>query len=353
MAKSLSELLEDKARAQAKVERELQLQAQGQGDNMALFFAREELRDVEFHLRTLRPGHIRAPRSVGGADPAVDRQQYVNWLHEDGEEIPGDRDALYQVVRGYREHLTARQAEVFALWIAGHRQVDIATQLGVERSTVQRILTSAKKRLRKQLDLAVQLSPPGAAAASIDLRSGDAAAAIMSVVTPKQAVCLYLHYGEGLSFRAAARLLGIDPSAIVRATQRGLENISESLGYQRVRLDHMDALGELAYTLYEEHYELPEDLQVSKKRAGWARATLREEHPPRQPPPPREITVDVMKESPEKPGRLLAALRCRAEEGGIYRHLLHLFRRIKQKYHHKGDKNAQVKKIRGGNTGWP
>lgn len=233
---------------------ELALQAEGKGDNLALFMVNEELLTVNANLRMLTPGHRvgnRHNRQYG--DWAPDKQQYRDWIQQDqslDDEIEDGRALLKQVVDSSREHLTPRQSEMFELWkTTGMGPRAIARHMGLNPSTVSRTLRRAKQTIQKEAERQTE-NQKRLSACLLDMSDPNVSTVLLSCVTEKQAVCLYLYYGEWLSIRNIEALTGIDKSSILRNINRALVNIGKYLGYREIILDNMDSIGDFAYQLY-------------------------------------------------------------------------------------------------------
>ncbi|WP_298034357.1 hypothetical protein [uncultured Dysosmobacter sp.] len=277
---TIDELKARKKVLQARKKQELDLQAAGRGDNLALFMVEEELLDVNAQLRALTPG-----RRVGGKGPrqygewAPDKQQYVDWLHEDqslDDKIADGRAALKDVLADSRELMTEREWEVFDLWSrTGMTLEEMSHRLGVDRSVVSRTLQRAKAALQReaqrQSDNRLHLS-----SVRLDMRDPAVSKIIMACMTETQAVYVYLYYGEWMTLREISALTGTNHSSILRAIYRALSNIGRYTGYRKVIFDNMDAMGEIAYRLYVARGPLedPPDPPTPERR-DWGRAKLK------------------------------------------------------------------------------
>ncbi len=304
---------------------ELELQARGEGDNLALFMVNEELLDVADQLRALTAGR----RKAGGktsAGRAVDHQQYLNWRQEDREaEDNGARSRAGRAAVEGLDLLPRRQREVLERYLAGENIPAIAAALGVNRSTVSRTLSRAKKRLREETGRALAEARLREDGTEVDLRDGTAAKAVLLALTPKQTAYFYLYYSERLTLREIEALTGTDHAAVCRALRRALRNIGALLGGEPAVLEHPEALDELAYQAYCRLEDHPELLSAGGP-------VLKPYRPPKGKPPrgkkrhilPMEaVSVRVQRERAKKPpGKLLAALLARREKGAS------LFRRL-------------------------
>lgn len=306
-------------------------------DRFSLFFLNEELADLNARLRSLRRG-TQAQGAVRG-DPAMDRAQYLDWRSSERDgEMDAARAACLDTLRRSAEALTPRQRELFEAWRSGERVTALAERYGVDKSTVSRTLTRCKARLRAEAESragALRL-PDGTA---LDLADAETARVVLSCLTSRQAVCLYLYYGEWLSLRECGELLSVDHAAVLRTVRRGLRAIRDTLRCGAFTLENADALGDLAYALYVEA-GMPDELPEEPPKAAWARRRLKRGTPVRKAGPSAKRDVrasDVLpgrapRRPPERPaGRLLALLYALRRSGPLYRYLTRLFERITKK----------------------
>ncbi|MBQ9648625.1 MAG: hypothetical protein IJV43_09750, partial [Oscillospiraceae bacterium] len=95
------------------------------------------------------------------------------------------------------------------------------------------------------------------------------ARALLSGLTGRQAACLYLYYGAGLTLRECAELLGVGHTAVLRTVQRALRAIRSTLRCGEFTLDAA-ALAGLAHELYA-GAETPDGLPPETKKEARAR----------------------------------------------------------------------------------
>nr|DAD85666.1 MAG TPA: helix-turn-helix protein [Siphoviridae sp. ctP6113] len=262
----------------ARKKEELSLQAEGRGDNLALFMVQEELLEVNAQLRALSARHRVGSKRGTPNDFAVDRQQYINWDRENqsfDDEVEENHQAMLGAVSRSWGILTPRQREIMQLAQTGVAADQIAIQLGVNRSTVYRTLGRAKRSMREEAERSLQEQTLNAK--HLDMSDANTAKVILSAVTPKQAVYLYLYYSEWMSLREISNLTGTDHSSIYRTLQRALRNIGSVLGYQETVLENMNALDDLAYRLYSEIQDqddiVPAEIRPQKSVCGHIRKT--------------------------------------------------------------------------------
>jgi len=317
--RTIDELRVRKRELLARKKYELELQARGGGDNLALFMVREELLDVNDQLRALTAGR----RKTGGktsADWAKDRRQYQDWQKADtADEDDRTRARAGRAAMEGLDLLPRRQREVLERHLAGENIPAIAAALGVNKSTVSRTLSRAKKNLRKKTERALAAARLTEGGALVDLRALAAAEAVFLALTPKQTAYFYLYYSECLTLREIEALTGTDHAAVCRTLRRALRNIGALLGGAAAVLEHPEALDELAYQAYcrlEDHPELlPEGTPaLTPYRPGEGKRARGKSVPL---PPAETVSVRVRRGRGQKPpGKLLAALLERREAGG-------------------------------------
>lgn len=257
---------------------ELALKAEGRGDNLALFMVQEELLDVRAQIQALTPHQrIRGARTKSCLSVnkriVSDKQQFLNWRREEqslNDEIDEGHQAMLKAVSQSWAVLTPRQREVMKLAQSGVTQEQISVRLGINISTVNRTLSRAKRSMREETERLLQEQHLDAK--HLDMADPNTVKVILSALTPKQAVYLYLYYSEWMSLREIAKLVGTDHSSIYRIIQRALRNIGSVIGYQDAVLENMDALDDLAYQLYSEIQDqddiVPAEIRPQKPACG-------------------------------------------------------------------------------------
>lgn len=322
---TIDQLRERKRQLLERKEEELRLKREGRGDSMALFMLEEELLDVNDHIRAIDPRRRhRGHRRTAAGEQAADRQQYLDWLGRDGEDNRAARREMRRAVADCDLYLTRRQQEVFDRWRGGETVTELAARLGVNKSTVSRTLAAARASIRRGLELDRRESGE---ALRLSMSDGSGASAVLACVTAKQAVYLYLYYGEGLSLREAAALTGVDHTVVMRGLRRGLEAVSRATGYREVVLDDLEVLGDLAFSLYQEGFDPPETARPAARGPDWGRRALGKAPRARRAQELRTITARAVRREPGEPGPLLRALGDRAGLGAL---LAALFREIKK-----------------------
>lgn len=223
-------------------------------DKFPLFFCNEEIRSVNAQLRAYAHKKKVSAKRLGEGKFALDKQLYHNWLHQDEDEELDDYHAeMKKAAAEAAKVLTEQQAFYYARWADGISITDIASSTGVDKTTVYRTLSRAKQRIRREFEL--RHAMPAGEEKRLDLSEDDILRLVLSLLTPYQAVCLYLYYGEWLSLRECAALLSVDHSTVYRTIQRGLTSICKAMNCRHVHVENIDVIGDLAYESYAEHAE--------------------------------------------------------------------------------------------------
>lgn len=300
------------------------------GDRWEAAFVNEELLDVNAQLRALTGHRVKRRKDTAG-QYASDKKQYEDWTAQaNAVEAEEARAALREKAAASLEELTGRQREVLELHTAGLNTVQIAARLGVNKSTVSRSLSRAKKNAAGTIRLAVEGERLLAGADSVDLSREDALRAVVLSLTPKQLVYFYLYYSEGLTLREVEELTGTDHASVCRTVKRALLRL-DRLFPDGTILDHPEAVDEAAYWVWREldaHPELsPEPVLalVRKPRPEGCRRKYDNKAGAAVP------GVTVRRAEGKTPGKLLAALLERTGSG-LFRWLEHIFDTLKQKW---------------------
>ena len=251
------ELRERKKELMARKKYELELQEQGKGDKFALFMVNEELLDVNAQLRALAPAG-KAPRvgrrtvnaDYGSRFNAGDRQQFIDWARQDTEDAADDaRAEMRRLLRSGIGSVSEKQRKYLLMWNDGLSMTEIAKTVGVDKSTVSRVIKKAKKKIAKMLETQQQIDKLRDGN-QLDLSDPEVARLLLSALTPHQAVCFYLYFAEWLSFRQIGDLLGLEHSTICRTTHRAIGRINDVLGWSVDLLDNVDGLDEVVFAIY-------------------------------------------------------------------------------------------------------
>lgn len=300
------------------------------GDKLALALVREELLDVNAQLRALT-GHRVKRRKDTGLQSEADRKQLRDWEQaEAGEEADGHHTALLDAAKGSLEELTGRQREVLELYSSGMNVIQIAEKLGVNKSTVSRNLSRAKKHASETIQLAVEGERLLAGADSVDLSREDALRAVVLSLTPKQLVYFYLYYSEGLTLREVEELTGTDHTSVCRTIKRALLRLDQLFPDGAI-LDHPEAVDEAAYLAWTELDTHPELIQepvlalVRKPRPEGCRWKYDNKAGAAAP------GVTVRRTEGKTHGKLLVTLLER-KGSGLFWWLEHIFDTLKQKW---------------------
>ena len=314
-------------RAQLREQKRLEQELidRGEGDNMALFMVNEELLEVNAQIRSLTSSRRIGSRttSADAAKLSVDRALYQTWLQSQGEEEDcSQREVLQKILDGCEDLLTEKQLLYMTMWSSGSTMEAVGVRFGVSKSTVSRVITSAKHRLQAAAE--AQEAAQRLDLRQIDLSDRDAAKRLLAALTPKQAVYLYLYYGEWLSLREIAALVGISSHQSVMVSIRtGLRNLGRVYGCDALTLRNMAALDELAWQIYQTidpEQLLPEEERRRMRRRMAERSKYRYIRSDQLPkitiehggPAPAMVQAVWMHARPHTtpghPGRLLTAL---------------------------------------------
>lgn len=318
----------------------------------------EDLVDAGRELRQAQPRHtIRRGRTWAGLEGwQWDALAHKTWEQLEGEEEPREttpRARMAQALEAARGALTPQQRAYLAA--AGEaRQGQIAREAGVCPATVSRTLQRGKRRLAERArGVYTLLEGQEGGDTVIDLARPEVLSALLSALTGRQQICLYLYYGEWLSLREIGALLGVCHTSVLRALQRGLRRIEAlALGAQ-VEVRGLDALEErlIAHFSSLPPEEPPEGASRPPRRPSPARPDT--PAAPRAPEPPvtlrqrlvrfvrgsqtREVdpgaSLAGRRAAPWGSGRLLSLLRDRAAPAGlgaVLRLLGRLFAALKQ-----------------------
>lgn len=258
---------------QARLKYELELYSRGEGTELDVFIAREELRDMNDHLRALFTGLPRHSRRTDAASYTRDRQQYLNWRREDtalDEEIDDGHARMRRAAANGLDKLRPHQREILELYLSGRNGAAIAVDLNVNKSTVCRNLARAKRRLREETERAMDEYRLLADSLTVDLREPAAARTVLLSMTPMQAAYFYLYYSENLSTGEIGTLTGKNRSTVSRTVRRALWHVDMLLDGRAAVLEYPEALDEPAYQAYCRLKDMrePESCPSKQKKLG-------------------------------------------------------------------------------------
>lgn len=346
------ELKERRRELQARKREALRLKEQGEADNFTLFFIEEELLDINAQLRRLTGGKRIGKRttSMDGSRFTVDRALYVQWIEAQGEEteICREGDILRRVLRNAGSTLTEKQLCYLEHWSRGEPMERIARENGVAESTVSRTIQRGKAKLQAaaERETFVQRTE----GEMLDLRREAVAKAMLDALTAKQAMYLYLYYGEWMSLREIADLLGLSShQTVLRSIHNALGALAGKLPFPAGTTIDFRGLGELLYGVYQQMEPdefLPPPAQETLKKINHAprKAAKRRNYIPMTDLPhiaaqsgaeAENVWMPAGKHGWQEPGKLLQALlerrraqMCRAD---LLRHwLARVFGRLKR-----------------------
>ena len=210
----MTEAQEVRARAKALRERREELEkalagAAGPGARplrLELARVKEELVDCARRLKELMPSHkVRCRTTWAGVDGwRWDDLQYQTWAElESSEEQDGptELDRMRLAVRLARERaVTDKQGEYLAQVEGGKKAAQVAREAGRHRGTVSRTVGRGRTKIAKEAKALYEVlqAQQGPGPLVVDLADGRVLEAVLSLLTPRQQLYLYLYYGEWL-----------------------------------------------------------------------------------------------------------------------------------------------------------
>lgn len=252
---TVEELKERRRELRARKREALALKETGAADNFTLFFIDEELLDVNAQLRRLTGGKRVGKRtaSIDGNRFAVDRALYMQWIEAQGddEEICREGDVLRKVLCNAGSILTEKQLLYLEHWSRGEPMERIARESGVAKSTVSRTIRRGKAKLQAAAEREIFVRRMEGDV--LDLRRETVAKTMLDALTEKQAMYLYLYYGEWMSLREIAELLGLaSHQSVMRSVHNALGTLAEKLPLPEGTIVDFRGLGELLYGVYQQ-----------------------------------------------------------------------------------------------------
>lgn len=298
----MSEAREVRARARELRERRGSLEAKlaaGDGDQRALRLElarlKEELADCAHRLRELEPRH-RVSRSTtwAGMDGwRWDKLQYQTWAELEGAEEPEGptrRDRMRLAAQMARARaVTEKQEKYLAQVEEGRSAAQAAREAGRDPSAVARTLRRGQARIARDAKalFAVLEAQEGPGLLVLDLAEPSVLSAVLSLLTPRQQMYLYLYYGEWLSLREIGRLLRVDHASVLRSIRCGLERLEAVTLGTGVEVRGLEALEETLVAHF--HALEPEEEAPPRPKAPAAAAH------PRKPMPAHPLRTLVLR----------------------------------------------------------
>lgn len=319
----------DQLRARKRELLERRQRLEQDGDKLALALVREELLDVTAQLRTMTHGRRRRGRDTAGQWES-DKKQYEDWAVRMDAAEGQARAVLREKAAASLEELTGKQREALELYASGMNVIQIAEKLGVNKSTVSRNLSRAKKNAAGTIQLAVEGEKLLAGADSVDLSKEDALRAVVLSLTPKQLVYFYLYYSEGLTLREVEELTGTDHTSVCRTIKRALLRLDRLFPGGAI-LENQEALDEAAYWVWREldaHPELsPEPVLALVRKPRPAGYYRKYDHTTADVKP----HVMIRRAKRQAPGKLLASL-LEQTGSGLFRWLERVFEVLRRRW---------------------
>lgn len=319
----------DQLRARKRELLERRQRLEQERDKLALALVREELLDVNAQLRTLTKGRRKRGKDTA-SQYASDKKQYEDWAVRMDDSEEQARAALRERTAASLEELTEKQREVLELYASGMNVIQIAEKLGVNKSTVSRNLSRAKKNAAGTIQLAAEGEKLLAGADSVDLSKEDALRAVVLRLTPKQLVYFYLYYSEGLTLREVEELTGTDHTSVCRTIKRALLRLDRLFPGGAI-LENQEALDEAAYWVWREldaHPELSPEPVLALVRKPRPEGYHREYVNKADAATPG---ITVRRAEGKTPGKLLAALLER-KGSGLFQWLVLVFEGLRRRW---------------------
>lgn len=182
-----------------------------------------------------------------------------------------------------------RQQRMLELSMEGKRVTEIAKILNVDKSTVSRTLSRAHQCIQDLAQFEEQNYKSGSDSeenSEIDLTDPETAKKLLGCLTERQAVYMYLYYGEWLTMENIGRLLGVDKSSICRTLERAAARIQGCYpATAQCGVFDLGAMGDVLWALYQRQEIkalVPEYAQEAARRANTMQLQKRDaaEFPP-------------------------------------------------------------------------
>ena len=168
-----------------------------------------------------------------------------------------------------------RQQQMLELSMEGKRVTEIAKILNVDKSTVSRTLNRAHQRIRDLAQFEEQYYEPDCDSedsSEMDFADPETAKKLLGCLTERQAVYMYLYYGEWLTMEDIGKLLSVDKSTICRTLERAAIRIQGCFpATAQCGVLDLGAIGDVLWTLYQQQEIkslVPEYAQEAARRAN-------------------------------------------------------------------------------------
>ena len=260
--------------------------------------------DCARRLKELMPSHkVRCRTTWAGVDGwQWDRFQYQTWAELEGageQDGPTELDRMRLAVRLARERaVTDKQGEYLAQVEGGKKAAQVAREAGRHRGTVSRTVGRGRTKIAKEAKV-------------VDLADGRVLEAVLSLLTPRQQLYLYLYYGEWLSLREIGRLLRVDHASVLRSIRCGLERLGTLAVGTRAEVRGLEELEERLMAHFNQ-LEPPEEALRPRPKAPVRAPNPR--RPPAERPPLRAMVLRLVRGGETRTAELGEGLR--RTEGG-------------------------------------
>ncbi len=127
----------------------------------------------------------------------------------------------------------------------------VGEKYGVSKSVVSHTVQRGRRRLQEYADKSIQFA--SADVVQYSLSDKEISQAILKIVTPKQAMYLYLYYAEWLSLREIADLVGVSHTVVLKSIHRALTKIGKYLpdSNSDVVFTNVTDLDDMIYNIYQ------------------------------------------------------------------------------------------------------
>ena len=280
---------------------------------------KEELVDCARRLKELMPSHkVRCRTTWAGVDGwQWDRFQYQTWAELEGageQDGPTELDRMRLAVRLARERaVTDKQGEYLAQVEGGKKAAQVAREAGRHRGTVSRTVGRGRTKIAKEAKALYEVlqAQQGPGPLVVDLADGRVLEAVLSLLTPRQQLYLYLYYGEWLSLREIGRLLRVDHASVLRSIRCGLERLGTLAVGTRAEVRGLEELEERLMAHFNQ-LEPPEEALRPRPKAPVRAPNPR--RPPAERPPLRAMVLRLVRGGETRTAELGEGLR--RTEGG-------------------------------------
>ena len=152
----------------------------------------------------------------------------------------------------------------------GEKAAQVAREAGRHRGTVSRTVGRGRTKIAKEAKALYEVlqAQQGPGPLVVDLADGRVLEAVLSLLTPRQQLYLYLYYGEWLSLREIGRLLRVDHASVLRSIRCGLERLGTLAVGTRAEVRGLEELEERLMAHFNQLEPPEEALPGPRHRSG-------------------------------------------------------------------------------------